>query len=394
MKLGKGGTMNVKLKSGVNLFYKRSGIYIAGLIIVCILIGLITTVKPAYRLSSGIITSWTSDINSATFLYLLGLENHAFQQAFTKDQSFPDFSSTIFQLATSVKPDDPRSLIGNELPGFSTFDNQILIAGEGTNYTNLPFESSPPLKEVLKDRQAVINDDEEKESQESVESKNEPTTGNKNVVFLYNSHNRESFLPHLPDVTDPNHAHHKEVNITKVSERLAKTLQTKGIGTAVDHTDIMAELNKKGWDYGKSYEASREVVSEAFSTNKDIQYAFDIHRDSIGREKTTKEISGQSYARIMIVVGAEHESYERNLELATELHYMIEERYPGLSRGVLPKKGELTNGIFNQDISNNALLLEFGGVENNLDELYRSADALAEVFSEMYWNAEEVNAAS
>ncbi len=70
----------------------------------------------------------------------------------------------------------------------------------------------------------------------------------------------------------------------------------------------------------------------------------------------------------------------------------MEAKYPGLSRGVLPpKKGPGTNGVFNQDLHENALLIEIGGVDNNMEELYRTADALAEVFSEFYWEAEKVN---
>jgi stage II sporulation protein P len=37
------------------------------------------------------------------------------------------------------------------------------------------------------------------------------------------------------------------------------------------------------------------------------------------------------------------------------------------------------------------MLIEFGGVDNTFEELYRSSDALAEVFSEYYWQAEQVN---
>ncbi len=47
--------------------------------------------------------------------------------------------------------------------------------------------------------------------------------------------------------------------------------------------------------------------------------------------------------------------------------------------------------MFNQDLSEQAILIEFGGVENNWDELNRTADALAEVFSEFYWDAEKVS---
>lgn len=380
-------------KKPLTLFYKRSGIYLISMVVLFVSIGILTTIKPAYRFSSQTITQWTSDIDSSTFLYLLGMENRAFKMALPEDHQLPKLSTTFFRLATSLKPNDPRSLLGNELPGFSTFDSHMLIAGEGTNYTNFPIESSPPLEEVLKDREAIVdkNEAEEIETGEK-DAKDTPTTGERDVVFIYNSHNRESFFPHLPGVTDPNLAQHKEVNITKVSDRLSKSLEANGIGTSVDETDIMVELNKKGWDYSQSYTASRDVVKAALATNKDLQFAFDLHRDSIPRNKTTKEIHGKPYARIMIVVGEEYESYKKNLDLAVELHGLLEEKYPGLSRGVYPKRGKLTNGVFNQDLSENALLFEFGGVGNNLEELYRSADALAEVFSEFYWDAEKVDA--
>ena len=37
------------------------------------------------------------------------------------------------------------------------------------------------------------------------------------------------------------------------------------------------------------------------------------------------------------------------------------------------------------------MLIEFGGVDNTFEELNRSAEALADVFSEYYWQAEKVN---
>ncbi|PAV29009.1 stage II sporulation protein P [Virgibacillus profundi] len=384
---------NMQGKKRIGPFYKKSAIYIISMIILFLLIGILTTIKPAYRFSSDTIAAWTSDIDSSIFLYLLGMENKAFEYAYPEDNALPDLSNTLFQIATSIKPNDPRSLLGNELPGFSIFDSRILIAGEGTNYTNLPFESSPPLEEVLKEREAVVKEEPDKE--ETVGEENleiAQTTGERDVVFIYNTHNRESFLPHLPGVSDPNSAHHKEVNITNVSDRLEKSLEANGIGTNVDDTDVMNILNEKGWLFGQAYKASRDVVKEAFNANKNIQFVFDLHRDSVSREHTTKEINGESYAKIMIVVGLEHPEHEKNLKLASELHDLMQEKYPGLSRGVYPKQGPGMDGVYNQDLSENSLVLEFGGVENNLEELYRSADAFADVFSELYWDAEKVDA--
>src|SRR5699024_6385652 len=113
--------------------------------------------------------------------------------------------------------------------------------------------------------------------------------------------------------------------------------------------------------------------------------------DSIPRDKTTKEIDGKDYAKILFVIGADFDGYEKNLELATELNARIEEKYPGLSRGVITKEGAGTNGVFNQDLSDNALLIEFGGYDNTFEELYRTADVVGEMFCELYWDAEKVD---
>ncbi|TFJ94063.1 stage II sporulation protein P [Lentibacillus salicampi] len=386
------GHRSPKTRKLLRHFYKKSGIYIICVAVLFILAGFLATVSPAYRFSSNTLTNWTSDLNSSTFLYLMGMENRAFLGAYPNNQEWPEISNFLFEMTTNIRPSDTRSLLGQELPGFLTFQNEIIIAGEGTDYTNLPVESAPPLEAVLKDREAIVDKPEpEGEPEKEQQEEDKQNTGNRDVVYIYNTHSRESFLPHLPDTNDPDEAQHSDVNITKVSDRFAKALEADGIGAQVDDTDIMDILNEKGWEYYQSYKASREVVQEAFAGNNDFQYSFDLHRDASPKNKTTKEIDGKNYARIMFVVGAKYEGYEKNLEIANELHKLVEERYPGLSRGVITKKGAGSNGVYNQDLSPNAMLIEFGGVGNNLDELYRSADAVAEVFSDYYWDAEKVN---
>ncbi|WP_339228181.1 stage II sporulation protein P [Oceanobacillus sp. FSL K6-2867] len=388
---------NKHLNQNVRGIYRKSGLYLISILVLFVSIGILTTVQPAYRFSSSLLTEWTRDIDGFVFYNLLSMENRAFKQAFPEDRQLPKLSSVLFQVATNLKPDDPRSLLGNEIPGFSIYDRQILIAGEGTNYTNLPFESSPPLEEVLRDREALIDDPKEGKAQNEEEPKKDtedktPATDDKKVVYIYNTHTRESFLPHLPDVTDPDLAFHGEVNITKVSDHLAKALEDKGIGAQVEDADIDKVLNDKGMNRSQAYDASREFVEEAIAMNDEIRYVFDLHRDSVRKDVTTKEINGKSYARIMFVVGMEHPEHEKNIKIASELHDLIEEKYPGLSRGVVPKQGSGVDGIYNQDLSQNAVLIEMGGVDNNLDELYRSADAVADIFSDYYWDAEEVQA--
>jgi stage II sporulation protein P len=124
---------------------------------------------------------------------------------------------------------------------------------------------------------------------------------------------------------------------------------------------------------------------------KTIQYLIDIHRDSQPKKFTTMNINGKSFARLFFVVGKENGNYDKNLSLAKELNDKLEEKYPGISRGVFVKTKDDGNGVYNQDLSSKSMLLEFGGVENTKEELDNAIKAFAEVFSEYYLNAEQVN---
>ncbi|SHF67682.1 stage II sporulation protein P [Ornithinibacillus halophilus] len=373
---------------------KRVGLYVLCILLLFGSIGVFTSISSTFKLSTDTITNWTNEVKSSTFLYLLGMENKALRDAYPNEE-LPSISSGFLQLAASIKPNDPRSLLGNELPGLSIYERYLLVTGQGHSY-GTPVESSPPLEEILREREAIFEDPEDAEdSGDEGDEQKQPdglTTGDKKVVFIYNTHNYESFLPHLPDETDVNSAHHNEVNITKVSDYLAESLESHGIGTQVDETDNMSILNEKGWEYWQSYDSSRTIVQEAFASNQDIKYVFDLHRDALSRDKTTTVINGQPYAKVQFVVGSDFASNDKNWNLAKELHEKLEEKYPGLSRDVLPQGGPGNNGVYNQDLHENAILIEFGGVHNSLEELYRSADALAEVFSDYYWkDAQEVS---
>jgi stage II sporulation protein P len=225
--------------------------------------------------------------------------------------------------------------------------------------------------------------EEEKEDKGQIEEK---PLGEEDV-YIFHTHNTESFYPHLPDKST---SYDGKVNITLVGERLSKSLEKRGIGSIVDKTDIASILKEKGMKLYQSYDAMRPIVEEAISQNDDLKYFFDLHRDSLSREHTTKTMNGKDYARFAFVIGAEHPQYEQNLKFASEMHQRLEEKYPGISRGVITKKGAGVDGVYNQDLHPNAIVIEFGGVYNHLDELYRSADIMAEVFSDYYFEDEKV----
>ncbi|MCZ0704007.1 stage II sporulation protein P [Natronobacillus azotifigens] len=352
-------------------------------------IGFISTINPTQRTSTALLSNFTSQWHDSLFLYIFAMEDTQFGLAH-KDEVQPiQWTDLLFQLATNIKPNDARSLLGRELPGFYGYDQKIIVAREGTNYANLPIESSPPLEVVLEQRDATT-DEEDAVTDLPDSEERESIVDDRKVVFLYNTHNRESFLPHLENAEHPNDAFHPEVNVTMVSERLKESLAVKGIGTLVDRTDFTDVLHENNWEYWQSYQASRPIIEEALATNNDLRYVFDIHRDSRRREDTTTEINGTSYASFFFVIGADFQGNEKNIALATKLHEMLEEQYPGISRGVVQMGGSGRDGVYNQNLAENAILIEFGGVDNTLSELYRSADVFAEIFSDYYWDAEAV----
>ncbi|WAA10905.1 stage II sporulation protein P [Fervidibacillus albus] len=320
-------------------------------------------------------------VSDQWLLHMLSAENHYFYPE-TDDQGTSIIQQAL-QLTTNINLKDVRSLIYEEIPGLFTITSEIIVAGEGTDFTNIPIESSPPIEELLKEREV------EEKSLENVPDQKQKTPveqPEKNTVFIYHSHNRESFLPHLKNTNDPSDAQHKEINITLVGQRLGEELIEKGIGAVVDTTDIPSILFERDWKYWQSYDVSREIVEEALATNENFAYLFDIHRDSVGRNATTTTIDGKQYAKIYFVIGKSHENYKENEKFAIELNRMIEEKYPSLTRGIVRKDKTTGNGVYNQDLSERSIIIEIGGIENTLDELYNTVELFAEIFAEFYYH--------
>lgn len=215
------------------------------------------------------------------------------------------------------------------------------------------------------------------------------STFGRDIVYIYHSHSRESFLPYFKDTKKPEDAYHSKANITIAGKMLGKALEKRGVGTKVDSTDIVQELSLRGLGFNSSYKMSGERVKSARSENKDLEIFLDIHRDSLRRNSTTKEINGDSFAHLLFVIGTGHENYAKNLQFTEGLDKLLSTQYPGLSKGIITKDSTQGNGVYNQDISPNAVIVEIGGVDNTLEELNRSTEALADVLSDYYWHSEK-----
>lgn len=204
---------------------------------------------------------------------------------------------------------------------------------------------------------------------------NTPISSKNPNVFIYHTHNTESFTTLASD--KKSFSDSKE-NITLVGKKLNESLRDKEIYSLHNIIDIQKILKNEGLKFEDSYKVSREILKGVLEKNKDIKLVLDIHRDSSKREESTIKINGKSVSRISFVVSAISSKYEENRKIADLFHHKLQEKYPGLSRGVLVG-GKATKNNYNQDLFNNSLLIEIGGPENTLEEEYRSVEILSEV---------------
>lgn len=254
-------------------------------------------------------------------------------------------------------------------------------------------ESKPAMKDLLKDRDLTFkNIDaifENMKTPKRITKDSIHSTFGRDVIYIYHTHNRESFLPYLKGTDKPEDAYHSKANITLVGEMLGRALERRGVGTKVDSTDIVQELSLSGLGYNSSYNLSEELVRSARVENKDLDIFLDLHRDSLRKDSTTLEMNGENYARLLFVVGTGHEEFTKNLSFTEGIHKLLATQYPGLSKGIIKKDSSQGNGVYNQDISPNSVIVEIGGVDNTVEELHRTTEALADVLSDYYWHREK-----
>lgn len=202
-----------------------------------------------------------------------------------------------------------------------------------------------------------------------------PVDINNPMVYIYNSHQLENYNNSNLDI------YGITPNVLMASYLLKEKLNSKGISTIVEDANLTEFLSINGWDHASSYKASRIFILDKKNKYDSLKYFIDIHRDSIGRSGTTTSINGKDYAKVLFVIGLEHNNYKDNLKTTEEINGLVNKYYPSLSKGILKKEGIGVDGIYNQDISPNSILIEVGGVDNNIDEVLNTIEALSNILS-------------
>lgn len=213
------------------------------------------------------------------------------------------------------------------------------------------------------------------ETNKKIETKKENPT-----IYIYNTHQTEEYKPtsYLEYSVNP--------NVLMASYILEEQLSKKGHVVLVEEESVSKLRTTLGLNYAGSYKVTRGMMENAKKNNPTLKYYIDLHRDSLTRDKTTLTVDGKSYAKILFIVGLENSNYQENLDFTNKISDLLNQKVKGLSKGIYKKEGPLVNGVYNQDFSNRVILIELGGNENTIDEVYRSLIVLGEVLDEVIKN--------
>ncbi len=194
-------------------------------------------------------------------------------------------------------------------------------------------------------------------------------------VYIYNTHQTESYSM---KTLEP---YNITPSVMMASYLMKEHFQKAGIETIVEETNISDYMKEQGYQYAKSYVASRTFVESILKKYPDLKLIIDLHRDAIPHDSSTITIGEKNYAKVLFIVGMNNPNYQANLSLAQSISDLINQSYPKLSRGIMSKSGSNVNGLYNQDLNGNMILLELGANENTIDEVQNTVEAIVPIIS-------------
>ena len=188
------------------------------------------------------------------------------------------------------------------------------------------------------------------------------------IIYIYNTHETEKYKNEFKS----DYSYQPDVKLA--SYILKDYLNDYNIDSYVETKSTVEYIRKNNLSYPKTYEASRKYLKAA-KKKYDFKIVIDLHRDSVS---TVLKKDNKRYAKIMFVLGMDHKNYKKNQKFTESLNKYLEKKCSGISRGIYKRE----DVVFNQDLSDNAILIEVGGVDNTLSEINNTLYVLAYAIKE------------
>ncbi len=281
-----------------------------------------------------------------------GIPMIEYVEEFRKDTNIPSIPLQIIGWFMGFTPRGVHDLVATNLPRFT--DDPVMLVADGGTWDP---EKDWGLSSVL-----LSLPPGEKVTPATIITRSMP------VVAVYHTHATESYLPELNKKKAADaFTSDTSKSVVKVGEMLAKELEQKYRLPVLHSKTVHDEDSRLG-----AYYRSESTVVAIREKYPDCKVMIDVHRDSQPRSLTAVTIGGKAYARMLLVVGTENANWVSNYNFSRQIIAKLEERYPGITRGIL-----YASAVYNQKYSPLAILVEVGGIDNTLAECKNSMDALA-----------------
>jgi len=268
-------------------------------------------------------------------------------------------------------PNYPLAVVGSELTVFRMLHN----TDDNIDTAALQAQSSTGKEEVEGDETAPQDEMQPEEEKVTFLGGIKPESPSERPLFLekedplvliYHTHTTESFLP----VSGKAFTDNLDQTVVVLGEYLERILEDE-YGIPVLHCRDVFDVPRR-----QAYQNAYPAIKELLDRNRQVQVVLDLHRDGVPREVTTTEMDGFAAGRVLFVVGSRHENWYRNMRFALFLDNVLNEKYPGFSRGVRKQSFN-----YNQHLHSRSLIVEVGGHENSMEEVKRAIPYLAEAIA-------------
>lgn len=252
------------------------------------------------------------------------------------------------------------------------------VLDEEVNYVNFNVSKlvESKINKVINNPSTLLNDTIKNVKQVEVETKKTSVSDKKNensikkeepVIYIYNTHQTEEYV---------------DYSVYEAAKKLNDMLNKNSYTSYFEEQSVKVFLEQNDMKYYKSYTASRKYLGDAIIKYPSLTYFFDIHRDSVLKNKSTLSYNDKSYAKVLFVVGTDNPNNQINYENANKLNELIKSKVPNISRGIAKHGGKGYNGVYNQDVSENTFLIEIGGKENTKEEVENTINIIYEAILE------------
>lgn len=223
--------------------------------------------------------------------------------------------------------------------------------------------TSNNLKSPLKSLEDT-NQDEIVNNETFIEKENNNKKMSLPLIYIFNTHETEEYAGSIYNITP---------TVKTVSDILKDELDSLGISSISEVKSVTKEVKKRGLDYTGTYEVSFEYLKMRKKENPTLEYFFDMHRDSVTGNASKITINGKKYAKLMFLIGTKNENYKKNEKNIKIMEGYLNKHYPGLLRNTYYQK----HSAFNQFYSEKMFLIELGGPDNTLEEIYNTTVSLS-----------------